>query len=196
MGEKADAARAGVAAARTGVLDEVARLEAVGRSSLDVGARVREDPVRVAAMTGLTVFLVSGGPWRLYRFARRRIRRLLYGPEPEFPPSMLPEEVERTLRKMGAEGYTARGTLERDFARYLADQGSFRQTSASQATGEILGSLLKPAARVAGLRLARELATADPKTYGARLDRARERWVKPVDEEAAGASAAGEEPAK
>jgi len=106
---------------------------------------------------------------------------MLFGPPPEYPTSMLPDEVERTLRRMGAEGETARGTIERDFARYLAERGSFSRPTASQATGEILGSLLKPAARVAGLRLAREMATANPKTYGSRLDRARARWV-PGDE--------------
>jgi hypothetical protein len=182
MASRSDAARAGVEAARADVLEEVARLEAVGRSSLDVSSRVREDPVRAAAITGAAVFLVTGGPSRLYRFLRRRIRRIFFGPSPEFPPSMLPEEVERTLRKLGAEGDTARGTLERDFARYLAERGSFRQASASRATGEILSSLLGPAARVAGLRLAREMATANPKTYGSRLDRARARWVAPGDE--------------
>ena len=177
MGAQSDAARSRVEAARAGVLEEVARLEAVARSSLDVGSRVREDPVRAAAITGGAAFLVLGGPFVVYRFIRRTIRRMLFGPPPEFPTSMLPDEVERTLRKMGAEGETARGTIERDFARYLAERGSFAKPSASQATGEILSSLLKPAARVAGLRIAREMATADPKTYGSRLDRARGRWT-------------------
>ncbi len=177
MGAQSDAARAGVEDARAGVLDEVARLEAVARSSLDVGSRVREDPVKAVAITGAAVFMVTGGPFRLYRLIARSIRRALYGPPPEFPPSMLPDEVERTLRRMGAEGDTARGTLERDFARYLAERGSFRKTTVVDASGDILGSLLKPAARVVGLRLAREMATADPQTYGSRLDRARARWV-------------------
>jgi hypothetical protein len=182
MGEKADAARAEVTAARTGVLEEVARLEAVGRSSLDIGSRVRDDPLRAAAITGTAAFLLMGGPRRVSRFVVRRARRVVYGPPPEFPTSMLPEEIERTLRKMGAEGDTARGTLEREFARYLADRGSFRETTMSQASGEILGSLLKPAARIVGLRLAREMATANPKTYSGRLEQARARWTAPSDE--------------
>jgi hypothetical protein len=169
-------------AARAGVLDEVAKLEAVARSSLDVPARVRDDPVRAAALTGGAIFIVTGGPWRVYRLLKNRVRRLFFGPPPEFPPSMLPDEVEKTLRKLGADEYNARGTLERDFARYLADRGSFSRPTASQATGEILGSLLKPAARVVGLRLAREMTTADPKTYGDRLGQARARWTRADDE--------------
>jgi hypothetical protein len=147
-----------------------------------VPARVREDPVRSVALAGGAIFIITGGPWRLYRLIKTRIQRLLFGPPPEFPPSMLPDEVEKTLRKLGADSYNARGTLERDFARYLADRGSFSRPTASQATGEILGSLFKPAARVVGLRLAREMTTADPKTYGRRLDQARARW-RPTDDE-------------
>jgi hypothetical protein len=177
MGAQSDAARTRVELTRVEVLDEIARLEAVTRSSLDIGSRVREDPLRAVAITGLAAFLVLGGPFRVVRFIRRRIRQLIYGRPPEFPPSMLPDEVERTLRKMGAEGDTARGTLERDFARYLAERGSFTKPGASQATGQLLSSLLGPAARLAGLRLARSMATANPKTYGARLERARARWV-------------------
>jgi hypothetical protein len=147
-----------------------------------VPARVREDPLKSAALAGGAIFIVTGGPWRVYRLVKGRLRRLLFGPEPVFPPSMLPDDVEKTLRKMGADGYNARGTLERDFARYLADRGSFSRPTASQATGEILGSLFKPAARVVGLRLAREMTTADPKTYGQRLGQARARW-RPSDDE-------------
>jgi hypothetical protein len=177
MAARSDAARAGVEAARADVLEEVVRLEAVARSSLDVGSRVREDPVRAVAITGAAIFMVTGGPFRLYRLIARTIRRIVFGPPPEFPPSMLPDEVERTLRRMGAEGETVRGTLEREFASYLAERGSFRKTSVVDASGDILGSLLKPAARVVGLRLAREMATANPKTYETRLEAARERWL-------------------
>ena len=180
MASRSDTAREGVAAARADVLDEVARLEAVARSSLDVGSRVRANPVRSVAITGAAIFMVTGGPFRLYRFVTRTIRRILFGPPPEFPPSMLPEDVERTLRKMGAEGDTVRGTLEREFAAYLAERGSFRRTTVVDASGDILGSLLKPAARVAGLRLAREMATANPETYEKRLGAARSRWMSGI----------------
>jgi hypothetical protein len=150
---------------------------------------VRADPVRSAAITGAAIFMVTGGPFRVYRLITRTIRRVLFGPPPEYPPSMLPEDVEKTLRKMGAEGDTVRGTLEREFASYLAERGSFRRTTVVDASGDILGSLLKPAARVVGLRLAREMATANPETYEQRLGAARTRWMSGIRDAMAEAQA-------
>ena len=58
----------------------------------------------------------------VFRAARRAVR----ASPSRCPKSMLPEEVEKTLRELGDDGDKVRGTLERDFAAYAkqAQQGT------------------------------------------------------------------------
>lgn len=107
MGARTDAARAEVVAARLGLRTEVDRLEASGRSAVDIPAKVRREPVKTAGLAAGAAFLVAGGPKRVLR----GVRRAVLGPEPPLPKSMLPDEVEKTLRKMGSDGDRIRGTL-------------------------------------------------------------------------------------
>ncbi len=44
---------------------------------------------------------------------------------------MLPEEVEKTLRKLGNDGDKVRGALERDFAEYAKKSAKERQAIGS-----------------------------------------------------------------
>ena len=115
MAAEADAARERVLAARTELATEVERLQASARAAVDVPAKVRPHPAQVAAAVGGIGFVALGGPRRLFR----RAKAAIVGPDQPLPESMLPEEVEKTLRRLGSDGERVRGTLERDFADYL-----------------------------------------------------------------------------
>ena len=54
---------------------------------------------------------------------------------------MLPEEIEKTLKKMGDDGDKVRGTLERDFAEYV------RKASAIAGTAHVLVGACSPFVR-------------------------------------------------
>ncbi|TMC65847.1 MAG: hypothetical protein E6J17_01500, partial [Chloroflexi bacterium] len=81
MGARTDAARAQVVAARAELADEVTRLEAAGRSAVDVPARIRRAPAKTAGVAAGAAFLLVGGPQRLFR----RVKRAVVGPEQELP---------------------------------------------------------------------------------------------------------------
>jgi hypothetical protein len=116
VASETDAARDRVLAAREALGAELETLEASARAAADVPAKIRRNPVRTAALVGGTGFVVLGGPRRLFRAAKRAVRG---EPEP-LPKSLLPDEVEKSLRKLGDDGARVRGVLERDFAAYAA----------------------------------------------------------------------------
>jgi hypothetical protein len=113
-----DAARQEVLRAREDLLDEVIRLEASARAAVDIPARVRGNPVKAAAIVGGASFLAVRGPRRVFR----GIKRIVRGPAPAYPASMLPEEIEKVVRSLGADGDKVRGALERDFAAYATSK--------------------------------------------------------------------------
>ena len=81
----------------------------------DVPAKVRANPAKAAGIAAGGAFLAVGGPKRLFRRAKAAIT----GKEEELPSELLPKDVEKALRKIGTDGSKVRGTLERDFAKYL-----------------------------------------------------------------------------
>ena len=115
MATEADAARERVLAARSDVAIEVERLQASARAAVDVPAKVRRNPVRTAAVAGGVGFVALGGPRRLFR----RVKSAVVGPDAPLPEQMLPEEIEKALKRLGTDGERVRGVLERDFASYV-----------------------------------------------------------------------------
>ncbi len=115
MAAEADAARERVLAARAELAIEVERLEASARAAVDIPSKLKRNPARAAAVIGGVGFVALGGPRRLFR----RAKSAIVGPDQPLPESMLPEEVEKTLKRLGTDGERVRGTLERDFADYL-----------------------------------------------------------------------------
>lgn len=115
MAAEADAARERVLAARADLAIEVERLEASARAAVDIPSKLKRNPARAAAVVGGVGFVALGGPRRLFR----RAKAAIVGPDQPLPESMLPEEVEKTLKRLGTDGERVRGTLERDFADYL-----------------------------------------------------------------------------
>jgi hypothetical protein len=169
VGPRTRAARAEVVAARDGLAEEAVRLEASARAAVDIPARIRREPLKMAGAASGAAFLLLGGPGRLVR----GVRRAIFGPGAELPKSMLPGEVEKTLRKLGPDGEKVRGALERDFASYLDEKApQRRERDLGAAAGGLLTNLLKPLTARAGRELVERLFEADGATFGEALGRA------------------------
>lgn len=172
MGSRTDAARAEVLARRAALAEELVRLEASGRAAVDIPARVRRAPAQTAGAAAGAAFLLLGGPGRILR----RMKRAVRGPEADMPPSMLPNEVDAILRKLGPDGDRVRGTIEREFARYLAENTDARRDRDLGGTAAtVLANLLKPASVRAGKELAERLFAPDGIGFAAALSKARAR---------------------
>jgi hypothetical protein len=172
VGAQSSAARAKVLAARQEFDGELQRLEASGRAAADIPARVRREPAKTLGVAAGAVFLLGGGPGRLLR----RVRRTIRGPQADLPKSMLPDEVDKTLRKMGDDGEKIRGTLEREFAKYLDEHADARrERDLGAVTALLLASIAKPTISRAGKQLAQQLFDADAGTLREQLDRVRAR---------------------
>ena len=176
MGTRTDAARAAAVASRGQLEGEVVRLEASARAAVDIPAKIRRAPAKTAGLAAGAVFVAAGGPKRVLR----RIVRAVRGPEAELPKSMLPSEVDKTLRKLGSDGNKVRGTIEREFADYLDAKSPERRSRDLSATASVLaGQVLGPVTKRVGRQLAEELFS--PKTSGASsfeaaAQKARARW--------------------
>jgi hypothetical protein len=176
-----DAARLRVLEARAELDDELAQLEASTRAALDFPAKIRRSPAKAAAVAGTVGFLALKGPQRLFGAARRAVRGK---PEP-LPSRLLPEEIERTLRKMGSDGDKVRGTLERDFAEYAKKSQQARSSLKTVMLLAVARPLLGRAAKALGDRV----FAPDQETFLKRLAEIRERSEKEGWAEDAGADA-------
>ncbi|HEX7949659.1 MAG TPA: hypothetical protein VF494_04865 [Candidatus Limnocylindrales bacterium] len=191
MAARTSAARAEVVAARDGLAEEATRLEAAGRAAVDIPARIRREPLKAAGAASGAAFLLLGGPGR----AVRGIRRAIFGPDADLPKSMLPPEVEKTLRKLGPDGDKVRGTLEREFADYLEEKApQRRQRDLGLAAGGLVASLLRPVTIRAGKQLAERLLNADPATFRDAMRRTRTRVAGDTATEAKPGGGGGGEP--
>jgi hypothetical protein len=180
VGARTDAARAEVVARRQLLLDEVVRLEAAGRSAVDIRAKIRNAPGKTAALAAGTAFMVLGGPKKGYR----AIRRIFLGPRANLPKSMLPAQVDKALRSLGDDGNVVRGVLEREFVGYLEKNKQARESRALRGTfSELGGNLLRPATAEIGKRLAGELFKPEGGSFRAMMDRIQARRARKPEEE-------------
>ncbi len=167
MATPPDAARDRVLAARVELEEQLHLLEASGRAAVDIPARIKRSPAKAAAIAGGAGFLVLKGPQRLFGAARRAVR----GPGADLPERMLPDEIEKTLRKLGKDGDKVRGALERDFATYAKRSQKERQGLMSILMLAVARPLLGRGAKVAG----EILFTPDHAGFTERLAQVRER---------------------
>ena len=114
MATETDAARDRVIAARADFGAELENLEASARAAVDIPAKIKRSPAKAAAVVGGAGFLALKGPQRVFGGVKRAVR----GPSKPLPKSMLPDEIEKSLRALGSDGDRVRGALERDFATY------------------------------------------------------------------------------
>ena len=174
MATETDAARDRVLAARASLGDELETLEASARAAVDVPAKIRRSPVKAAAIAGGAGFLLVGGPRRLFRAGRRAVRG---APEP-MPDSMLPDEIEKTLRKLGDDGAKVRGALERDFAAYAKQASRDRARLRTLLVLTVARPLLAGATKAAAGWVFR----TDDEGFQARLAQIRARAAGQLDE--------------
>lgn len=167
MATSTDAARDRVLAARGELQEQLHLLEASGRAAVDIPARIKRSPAKAAAIAGGAGFLVLKGPQRLFGAARTAIR----GPRPDLPERMLPDEIEKTLRKLGKDGDKVRGSLERDFATYAKRSEKERQGLASILLLAVARPLLGRGVKAAG----EILFTPDRAGFSERLAQVRDR---------------------
>ncbi len=172
MAEDTDAARVRVLAARAELASEFERLEASARAAVDIPARIRRSPAKAAAIAGGVGFLALKGPQRLFGAARKAVR----GETEPLPSRMLPEEVDKTLRKLGGDGEKVRGALERDFAEYAKKSQTERAALKSVLVLAVARPLLARAAKAAG----HMLFSPDAEGFSTRLAQVRDRAGKGV----------------
>ncbi len=146
MATEQDAARERVLAARAEFADQLDVLEASGRAAIDIPAKVRRSPAKAAAIVGGAGFLALKGPQRLFGAARRAVT----GDPAPMPKRMLPDEIEKTLRKLGNDGDKVRGALERDFAAYAKQTEKDRKGLVSVLLLAATRPLLERGAKAAG----------------------------------------------
>ena len=187
MATEQDAARDRVLAARADLEGELQRLEASGRAAIDIPAKIRRRPARAVAVVGTLGFLALRGPQRLFGAARRAVG----GDRAPVPERMLPEEVEKTLRKFGDDGDRVAAALERDFADYAAKAHKERVNFKRLLLLTVARPLLGRAAKATG----DFLFTPDGEGFSTWLAKIRERGLEQarVGEGAEGAEGASAE---
>jgi hypothetical protein len=185
-----DAARDRVIVARADLEAELIGLEAAFRDAVDIPAKIKRSPVKVAAVLGGAGFVALKGPQRIFRVAKRTITG---APKP-LPDAMLPDDIEKTLRLLGDDGDKVRGALERDFAGYVQRKSKER----NNARNIYLFGLARPfLAR--GLRTGIDWLTGtDQVSIAERIAEVRDRAEKQLDElqstRAAGRAKPGDAP--
>jgi hypothetical protein len=172
VGEGKDSARAQVLAARALLDEELVRLEASARAAVDIPAKVRRHPVKAAGVAAGAGFVLVGGPKRVLRGARNAI----FGRPDPLPKSMLPKEIDASLKKLGTDGVHVRGTIERDFARYLDEKAPERaKRDVAGIVGGLLLQLGRPLAVKYGRQLAEEMLRPNGPGFNEQLEKVRSR---------------------
>ncbi len=177
MGEATREARQDVTRARERLVSEVDELELAVRSAVDIPAKIRRNPARVAALAGSAAFLAAGGPKR----AARRFAGLVRHPKPAPVASLLPDEVQRIVERVGAGGGEVRAALERGFADWLEQsrgdakgkgkKGEHR--TGTETFWHLFDTVSAPLASRAAKRAAERLFAAEPDRAGGRSDEGR-----------------------
>ena len=111
---------------------------------------MKRNPVKAAGIAAGAGFLLVGGPGKVFR----RAKRAVLGPPEPLPASMLPDEIEASLRKLGGDGERVRGLIEREFAQYLEDTAPRRSKRDLRAA---MALMVLPIVRPLSFRLGRQL---------------------------------------
>ena len=179
MGTRTDAALAQVVAARADLDAELDRLEAAGRAAVDIPAKVKREPVKAAGVAAGAAFLALGGPRRLFR----RVKTAIRGEEDPLPSELLPDEINKVLRKLGSDGKKVQVTLDKEFAKYLDDRAKERKKEGVVAAVVALGTTaLRPVAMRTGRQLVERMLNPDGPSFEEQMRRIRDRRRdKPTD---------------
>lgn len=140
MGETLAETRLEVAAQRQSIEETADQLRASVRRAVDIPAKLRENPALFGGLAAGTAFLLVGGPRRLLRAARRRVR-------PDHP-----DQAYRTLP----------GSLQAWVDAATASLGSRGEEARRGMSEELLRWRNEPRSRKARRELAREIAEGPP----------------------------------
>ena len=172
MGTRTDAALAQVVAARADLDAELDRLEAAGRAAVDIPAKVKREPVKAAGVAAGAAFLALGGPKRLFR----RVKTAIRGEEDPLPSELLPDEINKVLKKLGSDGKKVQVTLDKEFAKYLDDRAKERKKEGVLAAVVALGTTaLRPVAMRTGRQLVERMLNPDGPSFEEQMERIRNR---------------------
>jgi hypothetical protein len=163
-----------VIAARADLGAELENLEASARAAVDIPAKIRRSPAKAAAVVGGAGFLALKGPQRVFGGVKRMVR----GPSKPLPKSMLPDEIEKSLRALGSDGDKVRGSLERDFAKYAKQAARDRTASRTVLLFAVARPLLTRGTKLAG----DWLLGVDEKGFAERLQQVRDRAERQLDQ--------------
>jgi len=172
VGTRTDAALAQVVAARADLDAELDRLEAAGRAAVDIPAKVKREPVKAAGVAAGAAFLALGGPKRLFR----RVKTAIRGEEDPLPSELLPDEINKVLKKLGSDGKKVQVTLDKEFAKYLDDRAKERRKEGILAGVVALGTTaLRPVAMRTGRQLVERMLNPDGPSFEEQMRRIRDR---------------------
>ena len=129
MGTRTDAALAQVVAARADFDAEVDRLEAAGRAAVDIPAKIRREPVKAAGVAAGAAFLAARRPEAAVPAGEARDPRR--GGAAALPSRCSPTRSRRPSRSSAPTASKVRGTLEREFAKYLDERAKERKKEGS-----------------------------------------------------------------
>lgn len=142
-------AQAAARASRADLEEELEQLEAAVRAALDVRAKIRRNPAKVAGAAAGLGFLAVGGPQKVFR----RVRYAVVGKPEPLPKAMLPDDIEKAIKALGGDGAKVRGALERNFATYLEQNAPERKGRSKR---ELALFFLLPLSRILVLRFGRQ----------------------------------------
>lgn len=118
MGETIAETRLEVAAQRADNEKDAAELEARIRRALDIKARFRENPALFIGLGAGAVFLLAGGPKRVARLLRRRLRPTNVEQAYDVLPKPMQAWVDSLVAEVGPKADQARAALIEELQRW------------------------------------------------------------------------------
>jgi len=127
MGETLAETRVEVDAQRAEIEETVERLRARVRSAIDIPAKLRRNPLLFGGLAAGAVFLAAGGPVRLLRAARRRVRPTPAQQAYDSLPRAMQHWVDAMAGAVGPRGEEARRLLAEELQRWRHEPLSRKQ---------------------------------------------------------------------
>jgi hypothetical protein len=118
VGETLDETRLEVAAHRSNMEATASELESRVRHAVDFKARFRENPALFVGIAAGTVFLVAGGPMRVARLIRRRVRPTATEQAYDVLPKPMQAWVDSLVDEVGPKADKARLALVEELHRW------------------------------------------------------------------------------
>jgi hypothetical protein len=118
VGETLAETRVEIEAHRAEMESTAAEIEGRVRHALDVRARFRENPVAFVGLAAGTVFLVAGGPIRVARLVRRRLRPTTAEQAYDALPAPMQAWVDSLASEVGPKADKARHALVEELQRW------------------------------------------------------------------------------